>query len=140
MVTQTFLCTGCQLHCRLEVTHEGDAVHAVQGNRCKRGLDLAHGRIIAKAADFTLALRVTGGSVARVEAQATEPVTPDVARAVAVAVRRLSVQAPIHFGDVLVRDAAGLGVDLVATGAVGARPEGAPRSAAARRADSARRR
>ena len=40
--------------------------------------------------------------------------TPDVARVIGAALRHVSVPAPVKAGDVLVPDAAGLGIDLVA--------------------------
>lgn len=116
-----YLCTGCQLRCQLTVTSEDGSVCAVKGNRCKRGLDLAHRRIKTLPGPFTLRLRVSHGSAARVTARARLPVTPDVAQAVAQAVRHLQFAAPIRVGDVLVQDAAGLGVELLAEQEVGLR-------------------
>lgn len=114
MHTLTYTCVGCQLRCRLLVTVEDETVQSVSGNRCKRALDLARRRLKARVAEFLLQLRVLGGCAARVEARATEPVTADVARAIGAAVRSASVAAPVTAGDVLIRDAAGLGIDLVA--------------------------
>lgn len=114
MDTITYLCTGCQLRCQLTVASEDGVVRGVKGNRCKRGLDLAHRRLKTPPGPFTLRLRVAHGSATRVTARARLPVTPDVAQAVTQSVRHLSFAAPIRVGEVLVQDAGGLGVDLLA--------------------------
>ncbi len=114
MPTLTYTCVGCQLHCRLLVTVEDESVQSVSGNRCKRALDLARRRLKARATEFLVQMRVLGGRSARVKARATEPVTADVARAIGFAMRTVSITAPVTAGDVLIRDAAGLGIDLVA--------------------------
>lgn len=121
MDTITYLCTGCQLRCQLTVTSEAGIVRGVIGNRCKRGLDGAARRLRAQAGEFTLRLKVTGGTAAQVAARAHQQVTADVARAIGLAMRRHSVPAPVNVGDVLVRDAAGLEIDLIAMGDVPAR-------------------
>lgn len=112
--TLSYICVGCQMRCRLVVTVNDHHPVAVAGNRCNRALGLAQRRLKARAAELTLRLAVSGGISPRVEARATEPVTPDVARAIGVAMRYVSVTAPVKAGDVLVLDAAGLGIDLIA--------------------------
>lgn len=112
--TLSYICVGCQMRCRLVVTVNDHHPTAVAGNRCNRALGLAQRRLKAHAAELTLQLAVSGGASRRVEARATEWVTPDVARAIGVALRHVSVTAPVKAGDVLVPDAAGLGIDLVA--------------------------
>lgn len=112
--TLSYICVGCQMRCRLVVTVNDHHPTAVAGNRCNRALGLAQRRLKAHAAELTLQLAVSGGASRRVEARATEWVTPDVARAIGVAMRHVTVTAPVKAGDVLVPDAAGLGIDLVA--------------------------
>lgn len=134
MDTVTYLCTGCQLRCQLVVTVIDHLVQSVQGNRCQRGRDLAHQRIKATAGELTLRLRVSGGAASQVEARASQPVTPDVARAIALAVRALRLPAPVHAGDCVVSNAANLKVDLIALSDIAAAPAHPRRKAAARTA------
>lgn len=112
--TLSYICVGCQMRCRLVITVDDHRPVAVAGNRCNRALGLAQRRLKARAAELTLLLAVSGGTSRRVEARATEFVTPDVARAIGVAMRHVSVAAPVIAGEILVPDAAGLGIDLVA--------------------------
>lgn len=112
--TLSYICVGCQMRCRLVVTVEANALVGVAGNRCKRALGLAQRRLKARVAELMLQLAVTGGSAPRVEAKASEPVTPDVARLIGAAMRHQRVSAPVKAGEVLIHDAAGLGIDLVA--------------------------
>lgn len=112
--TLSYTCVGCQMRCRLVVRVDADALIDVSGNRCKRALGLAQRRLKARVAELMLKLAVTGGCEPRVEARASEPVTPDVARLIGAAMRHQTVSAPVNAGDVLIHDAAGLGIDLVA--------------------------
>lgn len=112
--TLSYICVGCQMRCRLVVTVEAKALVGVSGNRCKRALGLARRRLRAGVAELMVQLAVTGGCEPRVEARASEPVTPDVARLIGAAMRHQKVSAPVNAGDVLIHDAAGLGIDLVA--------------------------
>jgi len=107
-------CIGCLNRCRVEVQAEARELISIAGNRCKRGIELARRRLITPPAPFALPLRIVNGAATHIEARTSEPVPPDVARAVTIAVRKLSFSAPIQAGTVLVQNVGGMGVDLIA--------------------------
>jgi CxxC motif-containing protein len=80
----------------------------------------------------TTTVAVQGGRWARLPVRTVDPVPKDQVAALCTALRTVTVRAPVRLGDVIVADALGTGVDVVASRDL---PEVAHRAAAA--ADSA---
>jgi len=134
---RNLVCISCPLGCRLTVTWEDESDITVTGNKCAKGESYAHEEILAPKRVVTATVAVAGQAVAAAGAAAAA--TADVAgRTVTSAPRRLpvktsapllkehipallnelygmEVEAPLRCGDVLLKDIAGTGVDLVAT-------------------------
>lgn len=110
-----FTCIRCPMGCPLHVELENGAVKSVSGNTCKLGEAYARTEAVAPVRTVTGTVRAAGG-VRPVVAVKT---VPDVPKArifdVMAALRSIRAQAPVRIGDVLLRDAAGTGADIVAT-------------------------
>ena len=101
METRELICIGCPMGCPLTVTLEGGAVTAVQGNTCPRGDAYGRKEVTNPTRIVTSTVRVKGGVLA---------------------LKGVEVPAPVSIGQVLLEDAAGTGVAVVATKNVDAKP------------------
>ena len=108
-------CIRCPMGCRMTATVENGSVTAVTGNTCRRGKEYAMTEAVAPVRTVTSTVLCLGG-VRPVVAVKTVPEVPK-AKVFDVmdVIRRIRVKAPVHIGDVLLRDAAGTGADIVAT-------------------------
>ena len=108
-------CIRCPMGCRMTATVENGSVTAVTGNTCRRGKEYAMTEAVAPVRTVTSTVLCLGG-VRPVVAVKTVPEVPK-ARVFDVmdVIRHIRVKAPVHIGDVLLRDAAGTGADIVAT-------------------------
>ena len=111
----TYLCTGCPLGCRLEVeVVENDEVE-VRGFACRRGERYGKQEHLDPRRSVTTTVWIEGTSIRRVPVRTTEEVPKDQIDDVMCALRGVQVRAPIHRGDVVLADAAGTGIDVIAT-------------------------
>ena len=108
-------CICCPMGCNLRAELDGDSVHSVTGNGCKRGDEYARQECIAPVRVITASVPVKDGKLARVSVKTAAPVPKDRIFDVMDAIRTLSAQAPVRIGDVLCENIAGTGVNLVAT-------------------------
>ena len=110
-------CINCPLGCQIEVTLENGAVTAVAGNSCPRGEKYARKEVTDPRRVVTTSVAVTGSREgARTVSVRTAGDVPkgsvmDVVRAL----RGVAVRCPVKIGDVILEDAAGTGVAVVAT-------------------------
>jgi CxxC motif-containing protein len=112
---KTMTCIGCPLGCRLEVEHHGDHAWRVRGYGCKQGK--AYG--VQEASDprrmvaTTVAIR--GARWQRLPVRTAAPIPKDAVVALCRALHGLEVAAPIAMGAVVLADALGTGVDVIAS-------------------------
>lgn len=113
--TTHYLCTGCPLGCRLEVEHEEGEIVEVRGFSCKRGQAFAVQEFTDPRRSVSTTVRVEGGRWARLPVKTAEPVPKDRVQELCDALHRLTVRAPVTMGDVVLGDALGTGIAVVAT-------------------------
>ena len=107
-------CIGCPLGCALQAEVENGEVTSVRGNTCKRGEDYARHEAVSPVRTVTSTVRALGGERCVVAVKTVPEVPKASIFAVMAAIRALTVTAPVHIGDVLLRNIAGTGSDLVA--------------------------
>lgn len=125
---QELTCITCPMGCHLSIERpdggaEGEMT--VTGNRCPRGAAYAREELFAPKRTVTATCRVhRGGAGASAEAMSGPRRVPCRTRAafpkervneLLAAIYKLDVSLPVERGDVLIKDALGLGIDVVAT-------------------------
>ena len=115
MSTVNLICIGCPLGCPLTVEMEGNEVKSVAGNTCPRGVAYAQKELTNPTRIVTSTVRVAGGKLAMVSVKTQSDIPKDKIFDVARALKEVAVKAPVTIGDVLVKDVAGTGVEVVAT-------------------------
>ena len=108
METRNLTCIGCPLGCAITVTMDG-------GNTCKRGSDYAAKEVTHPTRIVTSTVCVRGGSIPMVSVKTAQDIPKEKIFEIMKYINALTVTAPVHIGDVLLKDIAGTGVDLIAT-------------------------
>lgn len=114
MSTRELTCIGCPLGCSLTVTIEHDTVTAVTGNTCPKGDAYARKEVTNPTRIVTSTVRVKGGTASMVNVKTASDIPKDKIFACITAIRDIEVAAPVKIGDVILSDAAGTGVDIIA--------------------------
>ena len=114
MSQQIITCINCPVGCRMTVTVEDGQVIEVKDNQCKRG-DVYARQESVRPLRMVTAVAPVKGSAVPVSLKTASPIPKDKIRACMQAVRTLDLTMPIILGQVLLEDAAGTGVALIAT-------------------------
>ena len=115
MEIRTLTCISCPMGCPLTVEMDGNAIISVTGNTCKRGDVYARKEVTAPTRIVTSTVKVTNGSADMVSVRTKTDIPKDKIFDCVKCLKGVSVEAPVHIGDVIVPNAAGTGVDIVAT-------------------------
>ena len=115
METRDLTCIGCPLGCSIVVTMENGEVTSVTGNTCPRGDAYARKEVTNPTRIVTSTVRVNGGSLPMVSCKTKEDIPKGKIFDVCRALKGVSVPAPVKIGDVIIKDVAGTGVDIIAT-------------------------
>lgn len=114
----TMTCIICPMGCQLEVTKiqgaDESASYSVTGNACPRGEQYAKKELTNPTRTLTCTVAVTGGTRRLVAAKSKIEVPRDLQLECMQVIRRLSVKAPVHTGDVLCEDILNTGADIIA--------------------------
>lgn len=114
MNTRDLTCIGCPLGCSLTVTIDNGTVTAVAGNTCPKGDAYARKEVTNPTRIVTSTVRVTGGESAMVNVKTASDIPKDKIFACIDAIRDIVVPAPVKIGDVILKNAAQTGVDIIA--------------------------
>ncbi|HJB00948.1 MAG TPA: DUF1667 domain-containing protein [Candidatus Mediterraneibacter merdavium] len=115
MEIRTLTCISCPMGCPLTVEMDGDEIISVTGNTCKRGDVYARKEVTAPTRIVTSTVKVTNGSADMVSVKTKTDIPKDKIFDCVKCLKGVSVEVPVHIGDVIVPNAAGTGVDIVAT-------------------------
>ncbi|MBS5510661.1 MAG: DUF1667 domain-containing protein [Clostridium sp.] len=115
MEERRLICIGCPMGCPLVVTMDGGEVVSVTGNTCKRGEIYGRKEVTNPTRIVTSTVRVSGGSIDMVSVKTKEDIPKGKIFDCVKALKTVEVTAPVHIGDVIMKDVAGTGVDVVAT-------------------------
>ena len=115
MEVRNLTCINCPMGCPLTVEMEGDEVISVTGNTCKRGDSYARKEVSNPTRIVTSTVKVTGGKADMVSVKTREDIPKGKIFDCVKALKGVEVKAPVHIGDVIVPNAAGTGIDIVAT-------------------------
>lgn len=119
MQTTKVTCVICPVGCTIEVDHEKidgkETVIEVRNNKCPRGYKYASAEVINPERVLTSTVRLVGGSAARLSVKSEKPVPKTSLFDCMKEIRRGSVASPVRMGDVIIKNVAGTGVDIIAT-------------------------
>jgi CxxC motif-containing protein len=117
METRKLICINCPLGCPLTVTLDNGKVVSVEGNTCPKGEVYAVKEVTDPTRIVTSSVAVEGSTegAVLVSCKTESDIPKGKIHEVALALKGVRVKAPVHIGDVLVENAAGTGVNIIAT-------------------------
>ena len=119
MAVKNLTCINCPLGCELEVElDDSSQVISVRGNTCRRGEEYARKEVSNPTRLVTTTVPVINGDLSVVSVKTRSDIPKNKIFDCIAAIKNLSVDAPVRSGDVVLKDIAGTGVDLIATKSV----------------------
>ena len=115
MESKTLTCICCPMGCQITGETNGSEIINLTGNTCKRGDTYARREITSPSRTVTSTVRVTGGTLPAVSVKTRSDIPKDKIFECIRCLKDVSVKAPVHIGEVILSNAAGTGVDIIAT-------------------------
>ena len=112
-MNRNMICIGCPMGCDLTVTIENGKAVSVIGNGCAVGKRYAETEVCSPTRMVTSTAKTTDGMPVPVKTRI--PVPKDKIFDVIAAIKSVTVTLPISVGDVVIENAAGTGIEIVAT-------------------------
>ena len=109
------ICIGCPMGCPITVEMENGEVVSVTGNTCPRGDAYARKEVTNPTRIVTSTVRVTGGKLAMASVKTASDIPKGRNIDSVKALKDVEIPAPVTIGQVVLKDVAGTGVDIIAT-------------------------
>ncbi|MBN1878067.1 MAG: DUF1667 domain-containing protein [Anaerolineae bacterium] len=109
------ICITCPMGCTIQVTHEGDTLLHVDGNTCKRGQDYVQRELTDPRRMVATTVKVKEGLHPLVPVYTTAPFPKPRIFELLTEVRKLEIEAPVTKGQVILNNALGTGINIVAS-------------------------
>lgn len=107
-------CISCPMGCSLLVTLENQELE-VTGNHCPRGAIYAKKELTNPTRIVTSQVPVLGGVIPCVSVKTATDIPKDKIPACMEALKNLRVKAPVHIGDVILKNIPGTDIEIIAT-------------------------
>lgn len=114
MERRELICIGCPMGCPMVVEMNGTEI-TVSGNTCPRGDDYARKEVLSPTRIVTSSVRIEGGQMAMVSVKTEHDIPKGKIMEIMEEIHKTTAKAPISIGDVVIKDCAGTGVNIVAT-------------------------
>jgi CxxC motif-containing protein len=108
------ICVACPKGCRLEAQRK-DGELLVSHAGCKRGKQYAIGEITDPRRMVASTVRITGGLHPLMPVYTSAPFPKDKILQLLDHIRATKIQAPVNAGDIVIKDALGTGIDVIAS-------------------------
>lgn len=115
MEKRQLTCIGCPIGCALDVTLENGQVTDVKGNTCPRGKIYAEKECTNPTRIVTSTVRVTNGEIDAVSVKTEADIPKNKIFECVEDLRSVVMEAPVSIGDIIAKDIAGTGVNIIAT-------------------------
>ncbi len=112
---EELICITCPLGCRLSVERAKDGALTVSGNRCPRGARYAEEELLSPKRVVTATCRAVPPDRCRVPVRTLSAFPKEKVDELIRLLYGLEVKLPVSRGDVLVPDALGTGIPVIAT-------------------------
>ena len=112
---RTFTCIVCPNGCEVEAEYEGTQVLSVTGNLCPKGKTYVTQELADPRRTIASSVRVQGGELPLVSVRLTSAIPKARIFDVMEIINRQVLTAPVHIGDVVVKNILGLDSDVIVT-------------------------
>lgn len=114
--SRELICIGCPVGCLITVEKKEDGSLNITGNTCQKGEAYARNEFTAPVRTVTSMIRVEGGRGKVVPVKTASEIPKGKIGECMDEIRRAKALTPVRVGDVLIKNVAGTGVSVIATG------------------------
>lgn len=114
MEERKLTCIGCPFGCSLTVTLEGKEPVSVTGNRCKKGSIYGKKEVTDTTRIVTSTVRLIGGTQHMLPVKTASDIPKEKMFDCIRAIKSVKKKAPVRIGDVVLKNVADTGVDVIA--------------------------
>lgn len=116
MTKREMVCVSCPMGCAITVElDDNNEVISVTGNTCPRGDKYARQECTHPERMLTSTVKVEGGRLPVLPVKSASPIPKEMLFDAMKEVNKVTLKAPVTFGDVAVKDILGTGIDIVVT-------------------------
>ena len=115
MVKKEITCIVCPIGCKILVKTDGSKFEALNGFKCKRGVEYARSEALDPRRMLTTSVLVLNGEWPLVSVKSSKSVPKDKLFTVLKEVKKTEVKAPVKLGQIIIKNVAKTGIDIVAT-------------------------
>jgi len=108
-------CIVCPIGCKIRVRSDGEKLDVLSGYKCKQGVDYAVNEALDPRRMLTTSMLVEGGEWPLVSVKSSKSVPKDKIFDVLKEVKKTIVNAPVKSGQIVIKNVAYTGLDIVAT-------------------------
>lgn len=109
------ICIRCPVGCLVSVNQEADGSLTITGNSCPKGEEYARKEVTAPTRTITSLIRVADGTRDVVSVKTSAEVPKDTIFTCMEEIKKTIVTAPVFVGEILIKNIAGTGCDMIAT-------------------------
>ena len=115
MEEKNLICIGCPMGCPLTVSLEDGKVVSVRGNTCNRGVIYAEKELTNPTRIVTSTVKVNGGTLPVVSVKTELDIPKSLVFQCMEELAKITLEAPVKIGEVVIENVAGTMVNIVAT-------------------------
>ena len=108
-------CIVCPIGCKILIKTDGTQFEIVEGNKCKRGIEYARSEALDPRRMLTTSVLVNDGEWPLASVKSSKPVPKEKLFSVLKEIGGTAVKAPVNSGQIIIKNAANTGIDIVAT-------------------------
>ncbi|MCK5258488.1 MAG: DUF1667 domain-containing protein [Thermoplasmatales archaeon] len=108
-------CVVCPIGCKILVKIDGTQLEIVEGNKCKRGIEYARSEALDPRRMLTTSVLVNNGEWPLASVKSSKPVPKEKLFSVLKEIGGTAVKAPVKSGQIIIKNTANAGIDIVAT-------------------------
>ncbi len=108
-------CIVCPLGCKILVRSDGTQVETLKGNKCKKGVEYARNEVFDPRRLLTTSLLLKHGEWPLVSVKSSQPVPKEKIFSLLKELQKTTIEAPVKCGQILIKNAAHIGIDILAT-------------------------
>jgi CxxC motif-containing protein len=109
------ICLGCPVGCTLIVTHDGKNIMHIAVNKCDIGIKFATTEITDPRRIVATTVKVKGGIHPLLAVYTASPFPKPLIMELMKELRKIELEAPVKMDQVVVKNALGTGVDIIAS-------------------------
>jgi len=110
-----FVCVVCPVGCEIDVVHDGSRIISMEGNKCEKSEEFVTQELIEPMRILTTTVRIQGSRWPVMPVRTDKSVPKRLFPRIMKGLRHVKLQAPVNMLDVVVKDIAGTGADVIAT-------------------------